>query len=63
MHQAVTYEPTPMEVDMQDVVDARGIRYIGAARRQPDGKYHVLADVGGRLVIAEVSLSFPRRGA
>lgn len=44
------------EVDLDGHVDARGIRYIGKARRQPGGKYHCLANVHGCLCLVEVAI-------
>jgi len=48
----------PNEVDIDGVVDERRhICYIGKAKRQPNGKYMVLADVGGCLCRVEVSIT------
>lgn len=58
MHQLVEYMPTPLTVDVDGHIDRRGIRYIGTAHRQPDGKYIALADVEGCLCRVEVTLSF-----
>lgn len=40
---------TPNEVDLDGYTDAKGITYIGMATRQPNGEYHVLANVNGCL--------------
>lgn len=50
----------PAEVDVDDYVDDKGIRYIGKAVKQPNGKYVCLADVGGTLCKVECALT-PRR--
>jgi hypothetical protein len=41
----------PDAVDPTGVVDAKGVRYLGVARRQPDGTWRVLASVGGALCL------------
>ncbi len=47
----------PSEVDLEGRIDeANGIEYLGKAKRQPDGKYHVLANVNGALAMVEVTL-------
>ena len=46
------------EVSVEGFVDAKGIRYIGKAAKQPDGKWICLADVGGALCRVEVTISF-----
>lgn len=48
--------PLPDEIDVEGHVCARGIRYLGKAAKQPDGKYICLADVGGALCRVEVSI-------
>lgn len=59
MHQAVLYEPTPLEVNVDGLVDERlDIEYWGVARRQLNGKYRCLAKIQGALCHVEVSLSF-----
>lgn len=58
MHQRVEYEPTPSIVDLDGHVDRRGFRYLGPARRQPNGRYVVLAAVEGCLCWVEVTLTF-----
>ena len=45
------------EVDLDGHVDRKGIRYIGKAKRQDDGKYICLAIVGGALCRVEVTLT------
>jgi hypothetical protein len=50
-------EVTLREVDLDGVVDTRGIRYLGKATRGDDGRWTCLADVGGRLCLVEVKLT------
>jgi hypothetical protein len=38
-------------VQLDLFVDAKGVRYLGVARRQPDGTWRVLASVGGALCL------------
>jgi hypothetical protein len=46
------------EVNVEGYIDeARGIRYLGKARKQPDGKYICLANVKGSLCLVEVTLT------
>lgn len=45
------------ELDLDNHVDARGIRYIGKARQRNDGKWEVLADLHGALCIVEVIIT------
>lgn len=47
----------PMEVDLDGHVDARGVKYLGKALRQPDGLYICLADVNGCLCRVEVRIT------
>lgn len=49
----------PDEIDVDDVTDSKGVRFIGKATRQPNGEYHCLADVGGALCVVEVSVQRP----
>jgi len=44
-------------IDLDGYVDARGVRYVGKAMRQPDGKYIGLADVDGCLCRVELVLT------
>lgn len=46
------------EVVVEGMIDTKGVRYIGSARRQPNGRWRALADVGGRLCIVEASITF-----
>ena len=39
-----------IELDVDGMIDRRGVKFIGTARRQPDGTYRCLADVGGALL-------------
>lgn len=48
----------PEELDVDGRVDSRGVKFIGKAKRQPDGTWHCLADVGGALCIVEVKVTF-----
>jgi hypothetical protein len=43
----------PDEIDVDGLVDGKGVRYIGKAARQPNGMYHALADVDGALCRVE----------
>jgi hypothetical protein len=45
------------EIDLDNHVDDKGIRYIGKARRQPDGTWRCVADVGGALCFVEVKIT------
>jgi hypothetical protein len=54
MHQRIE----PDEVDVDGVVDARGVQFIGRAARQPDGTWRCLANVAGALCIVEVKVTF-----
>lgn len=47
----------PFEIDLDDHVDDKGIRYIGKARRQSDGTWRCLANVGGALCLVEVKIT------
>lgn len=37
------------EIDVDGLIDRRGIRFIGSAKRQQTGEWHALADVAGYL--------------
>lgn len=51
----------PNVVDVDGYVEEKtGIRYLGKARKQPDGKYRCLADVGGALAWVEVTITIGR---
>lgn len=43
--------------DLDGHVDARGIKYIGKARKQNNGLWHCLAEIGGALCMIEVKLT------
>lgn len=63
MHQLIEFEPTPLEVKVDGMVSEDGlIQYWGIAKRQPNGKYHCLANVCGALCRVEVTLRFDRKG-
>lgn len=47
----------PDEVDVDGRVDAKGSRFIGKARRQPDGTWRALAEVGGALCLVECTVT------
>jgi hypothetical protein len=49
------------EIDLDGHIDAKGIRYLGKAKRQEDGKYICLADIGGALCRVEVTLTLVDR--
>lgn len=48
----------PDEVDVDGRVDPKGVRYVGKAKRQPDGTWRALADVGGALCLVECTVTF-----
>ena len=50
----------PDVVDVDGMVDTKGVRCIGNATRQIDGTWRCLANVGGALCIVEVSISLKR---
>ena len=52
--------PGPDTIDLDRRYDSRtnAIQYLGMARRQSNGLYRVLANVGGALCIVEVTLHF-----
>jgi len=46
------------EIDIDGMVDMeKNIQYIGKAKKQPDGKWHCLANVSGALCIVEVVIT------
>lgn len=49
-------EELPEEIDLTDLIDARGVRYLGKATRQSPGVYCCIADVGGALCVVEVTV-------
>ena len=53
----------PNELDVDGIVDAKGVKFIGKATRQANGTYRCLADVGGALCIVEVRCSATRGDA
>lgn len=49
--------------DVDGFIDARGIQYIGIARRQLDGSWRALAIVpGGALCVVECSITLGAAG-
>lgn len=44
------------EIDLDGHIDAKGVRYIGKAHRQPDGTWRCLAEVQGCLCVVEVRI-------
>lgn len=52
----------PEEVNVDGMVDKRGIRYIGKAKRRNDGRWCCLADLHGMLCIVEVTITFEETG-
>ena len=46
----------PEEIDLDGYVDKKGVEYLGKARRQENGSYRCLANVGGSLCIVEASI-------
>jgi hypothetical protein len=49
---------TGTEIDVDGMVDAKGIRFIGKAILMGDGTWRCLADVGGALCRVEVKITF-----
>ena len=54
-----TLSKDSLEIDIDGMVDNKGVQFIGKAYRQQDGTYTALADVGGRLCRVEVKITFP----
>jgi hypothetical protein len=46
------------EIDVDGCVDAKGVKFIGKAKRWPDGTWRSLADVNGCLCIVECTVTF-----
>lgn len=53
--------PLPKEVNVDGMMDTKGIVFIGKATLQDNGKYHCLADVGGALCRVEVSITLEEK--
>lgn len=51
-----SYVPATINVD--GLVDSKGIQYIGKATQQLDGTWRALANVGGALCLVEVNIRF-----
>ena len=48
----------PDEIDMEGRIDDKNnVQYIGKGIKQPNGKYHCLANVSGALCIVECTVS------
>ncbi len=47
----------PDEVDLDGLVDARGVRFLGRALKLPTGLYTCLAEVNGCLCRVEVRIT------
>lgn len=58
----VTINKHPHEVDVDEIVDERGIQYFGKAVLQEDGKFRCLAAVGGCLCLVEVRITTAPQG-
>jgi len=56
MHQRVVVEPDELDVDGR--LDAKGVMFLGTAKRQDDGTWRCLANVGGALCIVEPKITF-----
>jgi len=50
----------PKELDVDGYIDAKGIRYLGKATKQPDGTWRCLADIAGALVLVQVKIKLHR---
>lgn len=48
----------PELVDVDGIIDDRGVRYLGKAKRRNNGRWQCLADVHGLLCIVEVKITF-----
>jgi len=44
------------ELNMDECIDEKGIRYIGLATKRPNGQWVCLADVEGCLCLVEVKI-------
>jgi len=44
------------ELNLDGMIDEKGVRYLGSATRRPDGKWVCLAEVNGCLCLVEVKL-------
>ncbi len=47
----------PPQIDIDRLVDSRGIQYIGKATMQADGTWRALANVHGSLCLVEVTIT------
>ncbi len=45
------------EIDLNGYVDKKGVKYIGKAAKQPNGKWACLANVAGALCWVEVAIT------
>jgi hypothetical protein len=45
------------EIDIDGYVDARGIRYLGRAKKMDDGTWRCVADVSGSMCLVEVKIT------
>lgn len=53
----VTADVDATEIDVDGLVDeSTGIRYLGSARRDLDGRWRCLANVGDALCLVEVTI-------
>ncbi len=48
------------EIDLSGHMDASGIKYLGVAKKQNNGKWHCLANVDGSLCFVEVTITFSK---
>lgn len=48
----------PEQIDVDGIVDQRGVCFIGKATKRPNGMWQCLANVGGALCIVEVRIGF-----
>ena len=54
-------EPTTNEIDVQGMVNKKGVKFIGKAKRHENGTWTCLADVGGALCVVEVRITVERK--
>jgi hypothetical protein len=46
----------PRQLDVDGMVDQKGVRFLGTATQQFNGSWQCLADVGGALCLVEVKI-------
>ncbi len=51
------------EIDLDGHVDARGVRYLGRAKKMDDGTWRCVADVDGSMCLVEVKITIETMNA